>query len=85
MSDELPEPDDVPTTGAPDIGFWIPPTGVSLLRMRPRERTVTLANGERVKITVDDSGTVTHIEHTDTLDAIVRPRTIRMALRAKEN
>jgi hypothetical protein len=62
-------------------GLWTPPTGVALLRMRPKERTVTLPTGERVKVTVDDSGTVTQVEHNDTLDAIVRPQTIRVKLR----
>lgn len=62
-------------------GLWTPPTGVALLKMRRRERLVTLANGERVKVTVDDSGHVTQIEHDDTLDAIVRPDTIHVKVR----
>lgn len=61
-------------------GLWIAPT-FNMLRFRRRERTVTLANGERAKVTVDDSGTVRHTEHGEHLDALVRPAAIRMILR----
>ena len=61
--------------------LWTPPTGVGLLKMRRRERLVVLPSGERVKVTIDDSGTVTQIEHTDTLDAVVRPEAIRVKVR----
>lgn len=61
-------------------GLWIAPT-FNMLRFRRRQRTVTLANGERAKVTVDDSGTVRHTEHGDHLDALVRPAAIRMILR----
>lgn len=50
-------------------------------RYQAQERIVTLGNGERVRVSVDDSGTVTQIEHTDRLDAIVRPATITMRVR----
>ena len=46
-----------------------------------RERIVTTATGERVRVSVDDSGTVTQVEHDHTLDAIVRPQTIRVKIR----
>jgi hypothetical protein len=46
--------------------------------MRARSRTVTLPNGERAKITVDDSGTVRHTEHGEHLDALVRPAPIHL-------
>jgi hypothetical protein len=46
--------------------------------MRARSRTVTLPNGERAKVTVDDSGTVRHTEHGDHLDALVRPAPVRV-------
>lgn len=62
-------------------GLWVPPTGVALLRHQAKERTVTLPSGERVRITVDDSGTVTQIEHNDTLDAVVRPKTTVVKIR----
>lgn len=52
----------------------------SFLKFRARERTVTLASGERAKVTVDDSGTVTHIETSERLDAVARPDTVRLKL-----
>lgn len=64
--------------------LWVPPTGVALLRHRASERVVTLPSGERVNVTVDDSGTVTHIEHDDRVDAVVRPRTTTIRIRRKE-
>jgi hypothetical protein len=59
----------------PDL--WTPPT-VAQLRRRARQRTVTLPSGERAKVTVDDSGTVIHIERDERLDAVVRPDVIRL-------
>ena len=59
--------------------LWTPPKGVTLLGPRrhvARERVIVLPNGERVGVKVDDSGTVTHVEHDHTLDAIVRPKTV---------
>jgi hypothetical protein len=41
---------------------------------------VTLASGERAKVVVDDSGTVTHIETAERMDAVVRPRTVRLKM-----
>lgn len=58
-------------------GLWVA-TGFNFLRHRRTVRTVTLPSGERAKVTVDDSGTVTHIEHGDRVDAIVRPKTVRL-------
>jgi hypothetical protein len=69
---------------AGDPALWAPPTGVVLLRHQPSERVVELPNGERVNVTVDDSGTVTHVEHDDRLDAIVRPRSTTVTIRRKE-
>lgn len=40
-----------------------------------RERVVTLPDGRRVRVSVDDSGTVKQIEEDDRLHAVVRPRT----------
>lgn len=54
---------------------------VGLLRFNAATKTVTLPGGERAKVTVDDSGTVTHIEHGEVLDAIVRPPTVQYKLR----
>jgi hypothetical protein len=48
----------------------------NVLRLRPKQRTVTLRNGRRAKVTEDDSGTVTQIETDDQLHGIVTPKTI---------
>lgn len=61
--------------------LWTPPAGVALLRFRKRKKTVTLPNGKRALVTVDDSGEVTQIEVGDRLDAVVRPRTVKLQLR----
>jgi hypothetical protein len=64
--------------------LWRPPAGVTLLGPRrhvAQDRIVTLPTGERVRVWVDDSGTVTQIEHDHTLDAVVRPQTIRVKMR----
>lgn len=60
--------------------LWTP---TPLLRFRARKRTVTLPNGERALVTVDDSGTVQHIEHGDHLDAVVRPKTVTVKVRSR--
>lgn len=57
------------------------PRAASLLKHRATKRTVTLRSGERALVTTDDSGTVTQIETAERLDAVVRPRTIRIQLR----
>lgn len=59
------------------------PAGVNLLRYRPTRRTVTLPDGRRALITVDDSGTVKQIETADQLDAVVRPKTVRIEIRPR--
>lgn len=58
-------------------GIWVAPN-FNFLRFRRRERTITLPNGERAKRWIDDSGTVIQTEHGDHLDALVRPKPIRM-------
>jgi hypothetical protein len=63
-------------------GLWVAPN-FSFLRMRARHKTITLPNGERAKVTYDDSGTVRHTEHGDHLDALVRPAAIRVDMRPK--
>lgn len=65
-----------------DSGIWVP-HGFSFLRHRATKRTVTLKDGRRALVTVDDSGTVTQIETADALDAIVRPKTVRIQIRPK--
>jgi hypothetical protein len=55
--------------------------GLNFLKYRATKRTVTLPSGERALVTVDDSGTVTHIEHGEQLDAVVRPKTVRLKIR----
>lgn len=64
-------------------GLWTP-GAPALLTHRARKRTVTLRDGRRALVTVDDSGTVTQVETADQLDAIVRPRTVRIQLRTRE-
>ena len=65
------------------MALWVP-NSVGVLRYRATTRTVTLPTGERAKVTTDDSGTVRHIEHGDVLDAIVRPKTIRLTRSVKD-
>jgi hypothetical protein len=60
--------------------LWTP-NSPNLLVHRAKKRTVTLATGERALVTVDDSGTVTHVETAERLDAIVRPKTVRIQIR----
>ncbi len=62
-------------------GLWTPPHGVALLRHHSIKRTVDLPDGRRALVTTDDSGTVTQVESGDRLDAIVRPRTVRIQIR----
>lgn len=63
-----------------ESGVWVA-HGFNFLKYRATKRTITLKTGERALVTVDDSGTVTHIEHGDQLDAIVRPKTVRIKIR----
>lgn len=58
-------------------GLWVP---VPLLRHRATKRTVTLDSGERALVTVDDSGTVQHVETANRLDATVRPATVKLVV-----
>lgn len=61
--------------------LWTPPAGVGLIKHHAKSKTVTLKDGRRALITVDDSDTVTHIESGDQLDCIVRPKTVRIQIR----
>ena len=66
------------------MALWTPGTAPTLIGPRrhvARERILTLPSGERVRVSVDDSSTVTQIEHDHSLDAIVRPRTITLKVR----
>lgn len=65
-------------------GLYVARSVPALLKFRARKRTVTLPSGERALVTIDDSGTVRHVEHGDHLDATVRPQTIRMVLRPEQ-
>jgi hypothetical protein len=58
--------------------LWTPGRAPALLTHRATVRTVTLPNGQRAKVTTDDSGTVTHVEYGDRVDAIVRPATVQL-------
>lgn len=66
-----------------DSPLWTP-GAPSLLRHRATKRTVTLPTGERALVTVDDSGTVMQIETAERLDAIVRPKSVRVQLLRRE-
>jgi hypothetical protein len=49
-----------------------------LAKYKEREQTIYLPNGEKAKLTItptSEESSVRHIEHGDTLDAIVRPAT----------
>jgi hypothetical protein len=61
-------------------------SGLVLLsrKFKPQEKVVTLPNGKRVRITVDDSGTVQHVEENDALHAAVRPRTTVLRIRGEK-
>jgi hypothetical protein len=65
-----------------EAGLWIAPN-FGFLRHRKRSKTVTLPNGERAKITVDDSGIVEQVEHGEVLDGTVRPKPILMELKPR--
>jgi len=65
-------------------GLYIARVAPALLKFRARTRTITLPTGERAKVTVDDSGTVRHVEHGDHLDATVRPGAIRLVVRPEQ-
>lgn len=61
-------------------GLWVP-HGFDFKENRHTTRTMTLRSGERAKVSVDDSGTAMQIETAERLDAVVRPRTVRLRLR----
>lgn len=63
--------------------LWTPPIGVAVLKHKARKRTVTLPDGRRALVTVDDSGTVTQVETSDRLDAVVRPKTVTVQVRGR--
>lgn len=64
-----------------ESGLWIPPAGMNFHEYRKTTRTVTLDSGARAKWWVDDSGTVMQVESGDRLDAVVRPKTVRIKVR----
>lgn len=66
--------------------LWTPGSRTpALLTHRAASRTVTLPDGTRALVTVDDSGTVTQVESANRLDAIVRPKTVRIQIRKTSN
>lgn len=65
--------------------LWTPPKGVGFLKYRARKRIVTLPNGERVQVTIEDSNTVKHTEHLDgRVDALVMPQTHVIRVRQEQ-
>ena len=67
----------MPEVERQDSGLWVA-HGFNFLKYRATKKTVTLKTGERALITVDDSGTVTHIETAERLDAVVRPKPVKV-------
>lgn len=67
-------------------GLWVPGHGVDFAENRGTDRTRTLPSGERARITIDDSGTVMQIlrarrlSDDERLDAVVRPKTVRIRM-----
>lgn len=61
-------------------------SGLLLLspKFKAQEKVVTLPNGKRVRVHIDDSGTVRHIEENDRLHATVRPRTTVVKIRGAQ-
>lgn len=72
-------------SGRTQSGLWVP-HAYSFQENRRTRRTATLPSGERALVTVDDSGTVMQVLRSqrmsadEHLDAIVRPRTIRVRI-----
>lgn len=64
-----------------ESGLWLP-HGFNFAEERRTVRTVTLPNGKRAKVTVDDSGTVMHQEDDTGISAVVRPRTVKIQIRS---
>ena len=64
-----------------DSGLWLP-HGFDFQAERKTVRTVDLPNGQRAKVTVDDSGTTMHQETDEGISAVVRPRTVRIQIRS---
>lgn len=62
-------------------GLWLP-HGFNFTEHRKTVRTVTLPNGRKAKVTVDDSGTVMHQEDDTGISAVVRPKTVRIQIRS---
>lgn len=71
-------------------GLWVPGHGVPFQANRSTTRTRTLPSGERALISIDDSGTVMQILRSrrlsddERLDAVVRPKTVRIRMRRGE-
>jgi hypothetical protein len=68
-------------------GLWVPGHGVNFQENRGTTRTRTLPSGERALITIDDSGHVMQVlrsrrlSDNESLDAVVRPKTVRLRIR----
>ena len=63
-------------TIARDLTFLVP-------KFKKREWIEVLPDGRRVRVSVDDSGTVTQIEENDALHARVRPTNAKLIVRRK--
>ena len=60
-----------------------PKSGLILIspKYKAQERIVTLRDGTRARLSVDDSGTVQHLEENDRLHAHVVPKSVTIQIR----
>lgn len=66
-----------------DENLWLP-HAMYVRKYKPEVKTLLLPNGEKVKVTISDTRTVKQIEHNDSLDAVVRPKTLTLKVRRSE-
>lgn len=68
-----------------DSGLFVAkPFDFFFRRHKATQRIVTLPNGKRVNVSLDDSRTVQQIEEDDRLHAVVRPRTTIIKIRRQQ-
>jgi hypothetical protein len=66
--------------GVNDKNIWLP-HAMYVRKYKPEVKTLFLPNGEKVKVTISETRTVKQIEHNDSLDAVVRPKTVALKIR----
>jgi 6-pyruvoyl-tetrahydropterin synthase len=86
VADRLADRIQATTMAKAPSGLWIP-HAFSFWEHRKTKRTINLPTGERALVSVDDSGTVMQILRSarlradEKLDAVVRPKTVRIRIR----